>query len=110
DQAVSGVWRMRIVIVQVRRVFDGYLAPGGRAALVAGEETNRAFEDGRLRAAQAAHLRQVRWLTVGDSRVDGVCLRNEAAGWIPLTALFPSGDDRPPAHVGCRCVTDFAGG
>jgi hypothetical protein len=46
------------------------------------------------------------WVTAGGlERRCSVCLSNEAAGPIELSAPFPSGDMTSPAHPRCRCLT-----
>ena len=38
-----------------------------------------------------------------DNKVEPMCIRNSAAGWIPAAAPFPSGKQGPLYHFGCRC-------
>ena len=80
-----------------------------RAHLIATTETAFAYEEG---SAIVAHdlqdkglLMEKSWLTVGDDRVSDECRANEEEGWIPLDAVFSSGDENPPAHPACRCTT-----
>ncbi|SRR5258708_997697 len=44
-----------------------------------------------------------KWLCGNDKNVCKICLENQKAGIIPLTAKFPSGHLYPPAGVLCRC-------
>lgn len=78
-----------------------------RAHLIAVTETGNAYEEGRLQAARelkAAGLDVEKiWETVGDDKVSDGCRANEAAGWIELDAIFPSGHQRPLRFPGCRC-------
>ncbi|MES2453877.1 MAG: hypothetical protein V4610_25255, partial [Pseudomonadota bacterium] len=74
-----------------------------RAALIAEYETINVHHAATLRAFAAAGVRSVRWATVGDDHVEGICEANEAASPVPIGTAFPSGDHRPPAHIGCRC-------
>ena len=78
-----------------------------RAHLVAVTEIGNAYEAGNQAMAQemAKVLPMEKyWQTVGDSRVSAGCKENEAAGWIPLNEMFPSGNDRPLRFPGCRCT------
>jgi hypothetical protein len=78
-----------------------------RAHLIAVTESGQAYVEGNLivgRDLAAAGLpMEKKWLTVGDNRVSQGCQENEAAGWIPLDELFPSGHDAPLRFPGCRC-------
>jgi Phage Mu protein F like protein len=79
-----------------------------RARLIAITEIGNAYSDATLQTAlqleQAGVSMEKAWMTVGDERVDPDCLANEAAEWISAAASFPSGDERPLAHPGCRCA------
>lgn len=78
-----------------------------RAQLIASTEIGNAYNEGTLQAAQSLESKGVTmekaWLTAGDDKVDPDCEANEAQGWIDLGDMFPSGDERPLAHPGCRC-------
>jgi SPP1 gp7 family putative phage head morphogenesis protein len=80
---------------------------GARADLIATTEIGEAYSAATLEAAQELEDKGIdlekSWLTVGDDRVDEDCAANEDAGWIDLDDEFPSGDDRPLSHPGCRC-------
>jgi hypothetical protein len=80
----------------------------GRAKRIAVYEIGSAYEQGKKMAAQeltAAGLQmEKKWQSAGDDRVRPTHRENQAAGWIPMDELFPSGDDIPPADSGCRCV------
>ena len=73
-----------------------------RARLIAVTETGQAYERGKQstvhRAEAAGVWFEKAWITVGDDRVSRDCRRNEAAGWIPEAARFPSGVMRPLDH------------
>jgi hypothetical protein len=43
------------------------------------------------------------WQTRNDAKVCAKCRANQAAGFIPLDAPFPSGNVAPGAHPRCRC-------
>lgn len=79
-----------------------------RAHMIAVTEVGNAYAEGNLQVAQglaAAGLKMEKaWHTVGDSRVEAICLGNEAEGWIPLEQTFSSGHMRPLAHPACRCA------
>lgn len=79
-----------------------------RAHLIAVTEAGNAYEHGNLAVVQdMAGLglpMEKYWQTVGDDRVSDGCAENEAAGWIPVADLFPSGDERPLRFPGCRCT------
>lgn len=52
------------------------------------------------------------WLSARDANVDGgdpggPCAINDNGERFALGAIFPSGDARPPAHPGCRCVLEL---
>lgn len=79
-----------------------------RARMIAITEIGNAYSEATLQTAlhlEAAGIRTEKaWMTVGDDRVDPDCSANENAGWIGPDDAFPSGDDRPLAHPGCRCA------
>ena len=79
-----------------------------RAHLIAITEVGEAYSEGNLlvgQSIQAAGITMEKsWETTGDGRVSDGCLENEAAGWIPIDDVFPSGHERPLRFPGCRCV------
>lgn len=79
-----------------------------RARMIAITEIGNAYSDATLQNAFALEEAGIRmqksWMTVGDDKVDPDCSANEAAGWVGVDDAFPSGDDRPLAHPGCRCA------
>ena len=97
----------------IREQFDGFagkrpqLHIRNRARLVAVTEAGEAYEHGNLSVgkelAGMGLEMEKSWLTVGDSRTSELCRGNQAAGWIPINAAFPSGHDRPLGHPACRC-------
>lgn len=99
---------------QIKDQFDGFSAPSplqhirNRAELIADTELGNAFESTRSTVASDLMSGGIdmekSWLTIGDDRVSEDCSSNEAAGWIPAQDNFPSGDDTPLAHPGCRCT------
>jgi len=89
---------------------------GYRAQLIARTETVRYVGDlvqERGEAVQAAGGRVLRqWVSARDEHVDagdpiGPCRINDNGQRIGLTEVFPSGDDRPPAHPLCRCLLEL---
>jgi hypothetical protein len=80
-----------------------------RAHLVAITEVGEAYEEGHLTAARemtgAGIELEKSWLTAGDGRVSRGCKDNQAAGWIGLEDMFPSGHLRPLRFPGCRCAS-----
>lgn len=68
----------------------------GRAKMIAATETTRMYADGNTLGYTAAGVTTVEWRTSRDERVCQICL--------PLHGdKFPTGSNRPPAHVSCRC-------
>tara|TARA_Y100000310_G_scaffold237033_2_gene240291 strand:- start:2946 stop:5120 length:2175 start_codon:yes stop_codon:yes gene_type:complete len=74
-----------------------------RADLIARTETATALGQGEKQASLLQGRNEKRWVTQGDAQVDPECLTNEAAGWIPINAAFPSGKETIPQHPRCRC-------
>ncbi|MBV8061465.1 MAG: phage portal protein [Alphaproteobacteria bacterium] len=75
-----------------------------RAQAIARTETRRADSAGQVAAYKESGVVQKKaWSTAQDDKVSDECLKNEAAGAIPLDDDFPSGEQAPPAHPACRC-------
>lgn len=75
-----------------------------RARTIAITEMRRADIAGTLEGWKASGVVATKfWLTAGDEKVEQHCLDNEADGYIPINALFTSGDVGPPSHPNCRC-------
>ncbi|MBN1629629.1 MAG: hypothetical protein JW990_07695 [Thermoleophilia bacterium] len=112
-KAMDDGWSYGKTAKAIREQFEGFAGRmpqkhiQSRAHLVAVQEAGEAYEHGNLAVGQelqAAGLQMEKsWLTVGDDRVSEQCQMDEAAGWIPLDDVFPSGNDCPPGHVACRC-------
>jgi len=89
---------------------------GARAQLIARTETVRYVGDlvqarGEAAAAAGANVSR-QWVSARDAHVDGgspigPCVRNDDGKRYGLTEVFPSGDDRPPAHPACRCLLEL---
>lgn len=82
-----------------------------RSEAIAVFEIGDAYEAGQdfaVAQLQAVGLEMEQsWLTAGDTSVRPAHRANQAAGWIPAGATFPSNDDRPPTDPGCRCTRLF---
>jgi hypothetical protein len=86
-----------------------------RANLIARTEMRMAITDAQM-ADIGEKLRygllppdvEKRWSTRGDDKVCSKCQLNEAAGWIPYNASFPTGAGSPSdSHPGCHCGIQF---
>jgi len=75
-----------------------------RARMVARTETSTALGNGQKTAAKSQGRTQKRWISQGDVGVSELCAINAAEGWIPIDAIFPSGDETIPQHPNCRCT------
>lgn len=73
-----------------------------RSWAIASTEMNDAFSEAAIRKLDRLGIEYKRWITSPDACP--VCEENEDAGPIPVDDEFPSGDERPPAHVNCRCA------
>lgn len=103
----------REIAKRLRELYKGFGAPvpqrhlRDRAELIAVTEIGNAYSEGQLRQGRriinAGIQMEKGWLTVGDDRVEEVCIANQAAGWIDHNATFPDGSSAPTAHPGCRC-------
>lgn len=105
--ATEAGWSWGKLSREIRNRFDGMTK--FRAETIARTEIGQAFEHGNFLQAQEIQRSGVAlekyWLTVGDDRVsETICAPNEAAGWIALTDVFPSGHERPLGHPRCRCT------
>lgn len=74
-----------------------------RARVVARTETATALGQGAKEVALVQGRDEKRWITQGDANVTIECASNEAAGWISIADVFPSGVDTIPQHPNCRC-------
>lgn len=74
-----------------------------RATMIARNEIITSHANGQLRAMrESGVVTQKAWSTAGEDVCDE-CQENEDAGPIDIDDDFPSGDDGPAAHPGCRC-------
>lgn len=116
-QAVDEGWSYNRAAKAIRAQFDDFagLKPQkhirDRATLVAVTEAGQAYEAGSqqvaLGLADVGISMEKYWHSVGDDRVSQGCRDNEAAGWIAMTELFPSGHARPLRFPGCRCTAQY---
>ncbi|HRJ42932.1 MAG TPA: phage minor head protein, partial [Caldilineaceae bacterium] len=116
-QAVDEGWSYTRTAKAIREKFDGFagLKPQkhirDRATLVAVTEAGQAYEEGSRIVALGLAERGVRmekyWRTSGDERVSQGCVDNQAAGWIDVAEMFPSGHERPLRFPGCRCTAQY---
>jgi SPP1 gp7 family putative phage head morphogenesis protein len=75
-----------------------------RADMIARTEIIRSHAQGQMAAMrESGVVEQKAWSTAGEEVCDE-CQDNEDEGAIDLEDDFPSGDDAPPAHPGCRCA------
>lgn len=82
-----------------------------RSEAIAVFEMGDAFEQGNQFAAQellglGIELEK-RWISARDSKVRPAHRANDEAGWLDMSADFPSGDTRPPTDPGCRCTLGY---
>lgn len=92
-------------------VIENLLAAGfdeKRAERIGVTEITRAYAQGEMDAGKALKddLGDVRvtktWNTNMDDITCEICMQNENEE-VEIDEPFPSGDDKPPAHVNCRC-------
>lgn len=72
-----------------------------RARLIARTEVATADGAGNMAGYVAGGVKKKEWLA--EANACDICKANEAAGAIPLSQIFPSGDITRPAHPNCRC-------
>lgn len=80
-----------------------------RAARIARTELSNGYNFGHLDSLKQASnegwlpgVPEKDWIAGGANPCED-CLANEAAGFIALDAVFPSGDQHPTAHPQCEC-------
>ena len=122
DGATTTFLERMATIIAVAAIAEGTVgfaalsAKGGMRGLIAASartiintETAQVSNDVRGEVFENNGVKVRRWVTVQGtsaasiSPVDAVCLRNAAAGWIPMGQPYPSGHMRPTAHPNCRC-------
>ena len=95
-----------------KRLRDDPVFSRERAARVARTETAVALGQGQKGAALEQGRDEKRWMTQGDVLVRPAHVENASAGWISISAAFPSGQDtigNGPASlvVNCRCTVIY---
>jgi 2'-5' RNA ligase len=95
---LAGMKRKRIAAELLR-----ILEAGDRAGRIAWTESTRAWNAALLAIWRLLGVTEKGWQTRGDDKVCKRCKINQDQGWIPVTALFASGDAAPGAHIRCRC-------
>lgn len=83
------------------------LLTDSRSDMIAMTELTRAQAAGALQRYKEMGVEKKEWAAAPGACVR--CANNEAAGPIPLSAPFPSGDLGSPAHPRCRCAIVPAG-
>ncbi|MGD0154688.1 MAG: phage minor head protein [Terracidiphilus sp.] len=80
-----------------------------RAKLIADTEANMAMSHGNVAAwKKTGVVKSIKWLKSSLHNVPDECDLNADGGAVLLGQAFPSGDEAPPAHPGCRCVVAIA--
>jgi hypothetical protein len=95
-------------LVTMRELIESIRVAGGftlaQAKLIADTEIRLGQSHGNLAAwKRTGFVKSIKWAKSMLHTVPDMCDVNAEAGTIPLGSKFPSGDECPPAHVGCRC-------
>lgn len=84
-----------------------------RASRIARTEISNAYNFGQLNSIRQAAdegwilgVPEKAWMAGGPNPCD-ICLENEAAGYIALDAVFPSGDEHPTTHPNDACAVGY---
>lgn len=75
-----------------------------RAMTIARTETNLADNNLSVETYKKAGIKQKKWLTANDDKVDTHCIKNQQQGVINIDMKFLSGHIAPPTHPNCRCT------
>lgn len=87
---------------QVSRRLTRNAQQTGRFIVV--NETQTVIAGARRQLMRDTGVQERRLITLEDTRVEGICLRDAAARWIPIDTPYPSGAMHPPEqHPNCRC-------
>ena len=73
------------------------------ALLISRSEVTWAGSAAALEVYRRAGITWKRWITRNDAKVCFRCKANQAAGPVPLGAMFPGGTTAPLQHPRCRC-------
>jgi hypothetical protein len=107
--AFSRETRMSELTERIRVAAGISILDDERAQLIADTEVKLALAYGNLEAWQKTNIvKTVKWLKSMLHTVRDCCDLNVEAGAVPLGHPFPSGDQAPPAHPGCRCTLGIA--
>ena len=89
--------------VQVRKGYSYIISDKRYAEMIARTESARALTEGRVDAYRRGGIKQVQWLSAGDSRVCEECMDLDGR-------IFPI-NEAPivPLHISCRCDKVSAG-
>jgi hypothetical protein len=89
-------------LIESIRIATGF--PIEQAKIIADTEAKLAMSYGNLAAwKRVGVVKSVKWLKSSLHAVRDHCDLNVEAGAVPIGHPFPSGDETPPAHIGCRC-------
>ncbi len=87
---------------QVSRRLTRNAQQTGRFIVV--NETQTVIAGARRQLMRDTGVEERRLITLEDTKVEGICLRDAAARWIPIDQPYPSGAMHPPEqHPNCRC-------
>jgi hypothetical protein len=95
-------------LVPMRELIESIRAATGlpldRAKIIVETEIKLAQCHGNLAAwKRTGVVKSVKWLKSSLHTVRDCCDLNVEAGVVPIGQAFPSGDECPPAHIGCCC-------
>jgi SPP1 gp7 family putative phage head morphogenesis protein len=77
-----------------------------RADMIARTETTRMLNQGQYAAMKESGVTMKAWLAYGSDPCP-TCLANAGDDFIPMSAMFSSGDLMPPPHPRCECSLDY---
>lgn len=100
-------------LVTMKEMTESIRIAGGftteQAKLIADTEIRLGQSHGNLAAwKRTGVVRSTKWLKSMLHTVRDCCDLNAEAGIVPIGQAFPSGDECPPAHIGCRCGLGIA--
>jgi hypothetical protein len=106
-EVLARMYEEKATFAEMQKAIRG-LSPAftrARANSIATYVMGNAFSAGTLAFARDAKGKGLEiekaWMAEDDACP--ICQENADMGWIPLDKNFPSGDDGPLAHEGCRC-------
>jgi hypothetical protein len=102
EQAINEGWSTGTL---KDKLGENYAFSDRRAETIARTEIAKADMEGNMAAYRASGVVMGKeWLLGSEYDEDDICQDNADAGVIALDAVFPSGDDAPPAHPNCKCT------